>query len=82
MYATETETHKARKRYRCEWCWQFVEIGDTYKRYRFYDGGEASTIRMHPECHDAMEEEASEEGGWIEWTPGRERPTAIGEQMP
>jgi hypothetical protein len=73
MNCTTTESHKARKRHRCEWCWQRIDVGTTYLRYRsFYDG--AATIRMHPECNAAMHEAAAEEGGWIEWTPGQERP--------
>ena len=71
---TTTETHKAAKRHRCDWCWQFIETGETYKRYRCYDGGDAGTTRMHPECNEAMLEEAQAEGGQIEWTPGQERP--------
>ena len=43
-------------------------------RYRWYDSGEAATVKMHPECHKAMHEAAREEGGYIEWTPGQERP--------
>ncbi len=37
--------------------------------------GDASTVKMHPECFEAMQDAASEEGGWLEWTPGQERPT-------
>lgn len=76
MHVTDTETHKAQKQHRCTWCWQFVESGDTYKRYRFYGGDGAGTVRMHPECHEVMQEEARAEGGWLEWTPGQERPAA------
>lgn len=75
MYAqTEPETYKAKKRHRCEWCWQFIEPGERYKRYRWFDGGEASTVKMHDECYGAMQDAAAEEGGYIEWTPGQERP--------
>jgi hypothetical protein len=74
MNTTPTETHKARKRHRCDWCWQFIEPGAVYSRYRFYNDGEAGTVKMHPECHDAMQEEAREAGGFIEWTPGQDRP--------
>lgn len=74
MHATEAETHKARKAHRCEWCGQRIDEGTAYKRYRYYDGGEASTVKMHPECYDAMQGAAREEGGYIEWTPGMERP--------
>lgn len=27
MAETATETHQAQKRHRCDWCWQFVEVG-------------------------------------------------------
>jgi len=74
MYTTPIETHKAKKQHRCEWCWQLIEAGETYSRYRFYDDGEAGTVKMHPECFEAMQDEASDEGGWVEWTPGQERP--------
>jgi hypothetical protein len=36
---------------------------------------DTSTVKMHPECLDAMTEEAHEAGGWITWVPGEaERP--------
>lgn len=75
---TPTEQHKARKQHRCDWCWQFIVVGETYKRYRYYNGGDAGTVRMHPECYEAMQDAASEEGGFIEWTPGQERPAQQG----
>lgn len=73
-FQTETETHVARKRHRCDWCWQFIEPGERYSRYRYFDGGDAGTVKMHTECHEAMQEAAREEGGWFEWSPGQERP--------
>lgn len=82
MHATETETHKAKKQHRCDWCWQFVEVGETYKRYRYYNGGDVGTVKMHPECHDVMQDEAREEGGWFEWTPGQERPAPSNAALP
>ncbi|MFJ3047016.1 hypothetical protein ACIPEN_14390 [Herbaspirillum chlorophenolicum] len=73
MMFTATETHIAAKRHRCSWCWQNIAAGETYKRYRsFYDG--AMTVKMHPECHRAMQAQAAEEGGTTEWVPGMERP--------
>ena len=74
-HQTEVQTIKAaRKRHRCTWCWERINVGDTYKRYRMFDGGDAQTIRMHPECLGAREAAAEEEGGWYEWIPGEERP--------
>lgn len=74
MHMTEVETHKARKAHRCEWCWQRIDEGTGYKRYRYYNSGEVGTVKMHPECYVAMLEAAREEGGYIEWVPGQERP--------
>ena len=71
---TEPTAQKAVKRHQCTWCWQFIEPGETYKRYRFFDGGDAGTVKMHPECFDVMQEEAAEWGPDFEWTPGQERP--------
>ena len=71
---TEPTTQKAVKRHHCTWCWQPIEPGEQYKRYRYFDGGDAGTVKMHPECFDVMEEEAAEWGPDFEWTPGQERP--------
>jgi len=68
-HATETETHKAAKAHMCEWCWTRVEKGETYKRYRWFDCGDAGTVRMHPECLEACEELVPA-GGEIEIYPG------------
>lgn len=77
MNTTQPTTHCAIKRHRCGWCWQFIEAGESYTRYRWFSDGEADTIKMHPECFGAMQEAAREEGGTIEWTPGQERPTRL-----
>ena len=75
MYLTSVETHKARKQHRCDWCGQAIEPATDYKRYRFFDGADAGTVKLHPECHDASCDAAHEEGGYLEWTPGEnERP--------
>jgi hypothetical protein len=71
---SEPTTQTARKRHRCDWCWQHIEPKDVYLRYRCFDAEadiEAATVKMHPECFSAMQQEAGLEGGWIEWEPGR-----------
>ena len=50
MHHTETETLKARKPHRCMSCGEPIAAGETYKRWRTYDGGDAGTNKMHPEC--------------------------------
>lgn len=73
-WTSEVTTHLARKRHRCDWCWEFIEIGERYKRYRWAASGDVGTCKEHPECHAFMLAVAAEEGGWTEWTPGQERP--------
>ena len=74
-HTTEPTTQRAIKRHRCTWCWQHIVPGEQYRRYRCYDGGDAGTVKMHPECFDAMQAEAAEWGPGFEWMPGQERPT-------
>ena len=75
MRMTDATTQVARKPHRCDWCYKRINAGETYTRYRFFDGGYASTVKMHPECYADMQAEADEWGGTLEWTPGEfERP--------
>lgn len=71
---TEPTLHRANKTHVCCWCYQAIVPGEQYKRYRYYDGGDASTVKLHAECFGAMREEAAEWGSDFEWTPGQERP--------
>ncbi len=73
MYCTDTETLNARKPHVCMSCGQRIEPGETYKRWRCYDGGDAGTNKMHPECYAAHSDDAIN-GTW-EYTPfSYERP--------
>lgn len=60
----------SKKRHLCSWCDELIEVGDSYFRWRWYDGADASTVKLHPECFEAMNEMISLEGGSIEFTPG------------
>ena len=68
-------TRTARKPHRCIWCWTRIEVGTQYIDERSVNDGDMQHHKWHPECNAAMIEEANEEGGPIEWTPGRDRPT-------
>jgi len=58
---------KSRKRRRCDWCGEMIDVGQPYDSYRFVTFGDAGTVRMHPECLAASGEVAKQEGGWFEW---------------
>ena len=73
--STTPETLKARKTHCCTWCYEHIEIGETYTRYCWFDRECVGTVKMHPECLSAMQDMANDEGGNIVWTPGEfERP--------
>lgn len=75
-YTLLSETVRtARKHHRCIWCWQAINAGERYLDERSVNDGEMQRHKWHPECRAAMLEEAKDEGGVIEWTPGQERPT-------
>lgn len=79
---SKTETLKAAKVHECCWCGQKIEPGETYRRYRWWNTGDAGTAKLHPECYEAMLEAADEEGGWFEWMPGDgERPLVPNDQV-
>jgi hypothetical protein len=68
---SDVETVKAaKKRHRCSWCAEGIEAGDTYKRYRWFGDDGPATVKMHPECHDAMIELSQEWGEDIEFHEG------------
>lgn len=68
---TDPTTHTARRKiHRCSWCDERIVIGEIYKRYRSFDCRDVYTNKMHQECYDDMQDQTSENGGWIEFSPG------------
>lgn len=61
---------KARKTHGCSWCGERIEIDQPYSRWRWFDGGDASTVRVHPECNAALHDMSVELGESIEFFPG------------
>lgn len=45
--------HVARKRHRCIWCNEQIQIGTRYIRERSFFDGEPQSHKWHPECRDA-----------------------------
>ncbi len=66
-HATEPKTVKARQQHRCEWCYEAILPGNNYIKWAWFDGGQASTVKVHPECHDAIGDLYDDE-----FTPGEQ----------
>lgn len=62
----EIETQVARKQYRCWWCGEHIEPGESYVRWRWKDSKFLLTIKTHPECRDAWDELSTDDDGTIE----------------
>jgi hypothetical protein len=65
----------AKKRHRCEWCYERIEVGE---RYMAYSGvvcnGDFYAVKMHGECFEDSGRAAREEGGGcFEFSPGEGR---------
>lgn len=65
-----TNVKASRKRRQCDWCGEWVEIGEPYRAYSYRDEGEQCRVTMHPECCEAMQRLSIENRGWIDWGPG------------
>jgi hypothetical protein len=78
-HQTDTEhIQSSRKPHICDWCGQRINVGEPYARWRWFINGDAGTGRAHPECREALDEAAKEEGGFYEFSPGdNERPSRI-----
>lgn len=61
---------RTRKPHRCEWCFETIEAGGAAEYHVCISGGEFCSYYLHPECSEALWEEAHSEGGSDEWTPG------------
>lgn len=60
----------AKKAHTCSWCAERIDVGSTYSRYRYFDGGDAGTVKLHPECEEVLDECCREEGGSYEFYAG------------
>ena len=65
-----TEIKAVRKSHECSWCAERIEKGESYKRYRYFDNGDAGTVKMHIECYEASAELVAEYNEPIEFRPG------------
>lgn len=47
---THIESPVARKKHLCSICGTFIYPGTRYDRWRYFDCGDASTVKVHPDC--------------------------------
>lgn len=71
MNMTEVRiVNSASKHHYCSWCGTVIKKGNSYYRYRGFDGYDAFTVKEHPECYDAMIEVSKNQGESIYFSPG------------
>jgi len=71
--ATEAQhIQHAAKAHRCTWCSGVIKIGKPYWRWRWFDGFDASTAKLHPECNDAADLLSTVEPWWDQTYTGGE----------
>lgn len=60
-------TPKARKEYRCEWCYEKIQIGEIHVNRVYIADGDFGSGRMHDECFEASGKADHEDvcEGWI-----------------
>jgi hypothetical protein len=64
---------KARKEYKCQYCWHAIHIGQIYYLQSYLDisNGKWYVYRLHVECKDlffdALNETYNIAGHWEEW---------------
>lgn len=56
----------------CDWCARMIEKGSEAWTYAYTDCNKIFTVRMHPECHQAMDQAFREKILLADdtWTPG------------
>lgn len=42
----------AKTEHSCSWCGEKIRIGEPYERWRWFDSGDVTTCKLHPECYE------------------------------
>jgi hypothetical protein len=80
-YALLDETFPiARKKHRCIWCGQPVEIGEKYRREKSVYDGNMQDFKWHLECHEGAREHFRHEEEFDAYD--NERPGKLSQQHP
>jgi hypothetical protein len=59
----DERTVVTRKRHRCGWCPDWIEVGERVLYHVGITDDGFDTWYMHPECHAALMERSADEGG-------------------
>jgi hypothetical protein len=62
MTAFHHKTQKARRVWKCWWCGERIEVNEQYSSWRWADGSDVMTVRVHSECEQAWNALAVEDG--------------------
>ncbi len=72
---TTQHTKRRGKIHPCEWCNEPIIVGERYRSWLWYDGGERSTVYVHEECCKVWVDNADD---FLDYGPNgeEERPKA------
>lgn len=59
-----------KKNHKCSWCDEQITKGSAYIRWANFDSDTVDSVKMHPECMDALDEWRDMNPGEIEFFPG------------
>ena len=81
MSITTPTAHRAVKRHQCDLCGEPVLTGSIYTRWRFFNGADVGTVKVHPACETEAEDYDWYSGEWPgEYPLAEEREQAGGVQ--
>jgi len=67
---TTEHINKARTEHLCSWCNEKIKKGKPYSRWRWFDNGDTSVVKVHPECLEALNVVIAERRDCVEFNPG------------
>lgn len=51
---------RAKKEHKCSWCGEKILLGESYKRWRWYDSSDVTTCKLHDECFNVHSDKVTE----------------------
>ena len=60
-----TIVKKARKRHKCFWCGELIQLGEPYSYWGWASDGSVERIKVHPECDTVWQAACDDDFGGV-----------------